>query len=60
MKSSFPHCGPREAKEDPVLQPVFGSNEVALRDPWDYNKRSSIHMTGVLGGEEKEGRAEST
>lgn len=60
MRRSFPHCGPGKAKEDPVLLPVFGSNEVALRDLWDYDKRSSIHIIGVLGGEEKEDRAEST
>lgn len=27
----------------------------SLRDMWDYNKKT-VHVTGILGGEEKESR----
>jgi len=36
----------------------MNENEQSLRDFWNYNKRSNVHVLGVPEGEEKEGRAE--
>lgn len=36
----------------------LNKNEWSLRDFWNYNKRSKIHVIGVLEGKEKDSRAE--